>query len=241
MATPVIDSTQPPSSRSARRQGRRPKAGPITRISSAAPSAAGQPWTRYSVASLRDGLERERLDQRAGQRPVARHAAPVAELDRHRADQDRFACDRGRVEPAIENVDVAQLRDRGRVDAEVDQHLAGRRGRRPGQPRGHRRHGPVGERRDGLDGPHAPFGVGLDVDRRPAGETVEAVARVRYRKSGCAPTGGGPQGRRGLARRCASASASARSSSSVCAELKSKSKAMRRASAATRRCSTAAW
>jgi hypothetical protein len=171
VASAAIASSEPASSSSARRQGRLPKAGPVARISSAAPRPALKGIPR---PSLRDGLDRQRLDQRARQRAVARHAAPVAELDRYRADQDRFARDRGRIEPAIENVDVAQLRDRGRIDAEVNQHLARQGGGRPRQPRGHGRHGPVGEGRDRLNRAHAAFGVRLDVDRRPAGGKVKA-------------------------------------------------------------------
>ena len=74
----------------------------------------------------------------------------------------------------MENVDIAQLWDRGRVDAEVDQDLARYRGGRPGQPCRHGRHRPIGKDRDRLNRAHATFGVGLDVDRGPAGRKVEA-------------------------------------------------------------------
>ena len=108
IAATRITALLPPSSTRPCRHGRPHEQGPTSSVSSAEGEDDRGAVEAAQRAILDQGLERERLQQRPRQRPVARHAAPVAELDRRGADQDRLAGDRGGIEPAGEHVDEAE-------------------------------------------------------------------------------------------------------------------------------------
>jgi hypothetical protein len=168
--------------------------GPASITSSALASAIGQPLTCASARSWRRVLEGERLDDRSRQGPVTRHADPVAKLDRGGADQHALAGDRGGIEAAAQQIDEAQLRDRVRIDAVVDQDLradvgVGGRGGIVLQPDRRSRQIQVLAGRAASDAAYPPVAIGPKVDRD--GADLVAERRDRSGVDGLDPVVGG--------------------------------------------------
>ena len=135
---------------------------------------------------LYEGFVREGVDKWPGERTRNRRRNEIREFDRRSANDDALARDFGRVEAALQHVDVGQPWDTAGINTIIDVEIPGGGESIAGEERGERRDEGIAP---GLDDRHppdqtVPFGADVDRgERRMFGELLERNREINGRTS----------------------------------------------------------